>query len=151
MINDSNVPPLSLSNERLAHIVKQLSRDFHQVLDEKLQPFEVNRGFWPYLRELWNEEGLSQRELSDRVGFSGPTTNAFIGRMKSADLIELIPIKKGKPRGLVYLTKRGRELRKELEPIAENVNALAVKDMTKEEIELFKNFLLRAHQNLSSN
>ncbi len=37
-------------------------------------PYGLKRGQWYFLRVLWTEDGLSQRELSARVGTMEPTT-----------------------------------------------------------------------------
>lgn len=148
MESKASSTPVGLVDERLAHIVRQLARDFQTCLEEKLQPYGVNHGFWAYLRELWNEEGISQRDLSDRVGLSGPTTNSVVKRMEAAELVELRPIVEGKPRRVVYLTQRGRDLRAVLEPLAEEVNALAVQQMDAEEVGRLREALLKVHANL---
>ncbi len=137
-----------LVDERLAHIVRQLARDFQNCLEERIQPYGVNHGFWAYLRELWEEDGVSQRDLSERVGLSGPTTNSVVKRMVVADLVELCPIVEGKPRMLVHLTDRGRSLRGVLEPLAEEVNTIAVRDMSSDETDILRTFLLKMLSNL---
>ncbi|WP_051299290.1 MarR family winged helix-turn-helix transcriptional regulator [Marinobacterium litorale] len=149
MGTDSETTGPSLSEERIAHIIRQCARDFYNSLEKRLQPYGVNHGFWAYLRELWVEEGISQRDLSERVGLTGPTTNSVIKRMEAAGLVELRPIVEGKPRRVVYLTKRGRELRDILEPLAKEVNDIAVAGMEHEEVVLIRNLLLRIHTNLA--
>lgn len=139
---------LSLSEERIAHIVRQCSRDFFNSLEKRLQPYGVNHGFWAYLRELWAEEGVSQRELSERVGLTGPTTNSVIKRMEASGLVELRPIVEGKPRRVVYLTERGRALKDVLEPLAKEVNDVAVEGMSEDETKQIRCLLLRIHENL---
>lgn len=138
----------NLSGERIAHIVRLVTRDFYNSLETRLQPHGVNHGFWAYLRELWAGEGISQSELSQRVGLTSPTTNAVIKRMEASGLVELRPIVKGKPRCVVYLTERGKELRHVLEPLAQEVNDLAVVGMDNEQIEQIRTLLLHVHCNL---
>ena len=140
----------ALSDERMAHIIRELARNFQNSLERRLLSHGVSFGFWAYLRELWNEDGLSQRDLSDRIGLSGPTTHSVIKRMEKAGLVELRPIREDKPRRVVYLSRRGRELRTVLEPLAEEVNALAVKDITEERLQELRRDLLQIHENLSA-
>ena len=45
----------SLQEERLAHIVRRVMRDFQVSLELDLVAHGVNYGFWFYLRELWQE------------------------------------------------------------------------------------------------
>lgn len=141
---------LALSDERMAHIIRELAKNFQNSLESRLLSHGVSFGFWAYLRELWNEDGLSQRDLSDRLGLSGPTTHSVIKRMEKAGLVEMRPIREDKPRRLVYLSRRGRELRGTLEPLAEEVNALAVKNIGKKRLQELRLDLLQIHENLAA-
>jgi len=143
-------PKPALSDERIAHVIRELSRAFQNSLEKRLLSHGVSFGFWAYLRELWNEDGVSQRDLSDRIGLTGPTTHSVIKRMAKAGLVELRPIREDKPRRLIYLSRRGRELRGILEPLAEEVNALAVKDIAGDRLQALRRDLLKIHDNLSA-
>ena len=50
------------------------NRAFQRLLERRIAPYGVTRGQWYFLRVLWEEDGLSQRELSARVGMMEPTT-----------------------------------------------------------------------------
>ena len=39
---------------------------------ERMAPHGVTLGLWPYLRALWEGDGLTQRELSERAGLQEP-------------------------------------------------------------------------------
>ena len=43
-------------------------------MDQHAAANGVTVGQWRYLRELWEEDGLSTGELTRRVGRQGPTT-----------------------------------------------------------------------------
>jgi len=137
-----------LKYERMAHIVRELSKQYFNSLERRLLPYGVNHGFWGYLRELWNEEGISQKTLSERVGLTGPTTNSVVKRMLAAGLVELRPVIEGKPRQVVYLTEYGKSLKDTLEPLAKEVNDVAESGMNPEEIEIVRKYLLNMHSNL---
>lgn len=141
----SELPP----DERLAHIVRHAARAFQGNLEQRLAAHGVNFGFWSYLRVLWQEEGLSQKVLSERVGLTGPTTHSVIRRMENAGLVTLRPIVEGKPRRAIYLTQRGRDLRRTLEPLAEKVNKIACQGFDARETAQLRALLLRVLQNLS--
>lgn len=137
-----------LAEERIARIVRHINREFQRCLERRLFSHGINFGFWDYLRVLWKEDGISQRTLSDRVGLTGPTTHSVIRRMETAGLIELRPIVKGKPRRAVFLSDHGRQLESTLKPVAEEVNNLAVGDITAEEAAQLRRLLMRLHDNL---
>ena len=52
----------------LGYLVRDANRAFQRLLERRISPHGVTRGQWYFLRVLWEEDGLSQRELSARVG-----------------------------------------------------------------------------------
>src|SRR3954454_9245915 len=78
----------------LGYLVRDANRAFQRLLERRISPHGVTRGQWYFLRVLWEEDGLSQRELSARVGMMEPTTvielrgmekSGFIRRERSPD------------------------------------------------------------------
>jgi hypothetical protein len=59
-------------------------RAFQRLSERRIAAYGVTRGQWYFLRVLWNVDGLSQRELSARVGMMEPTT-AIAARSTIAD------------------------------------------------------------------
>ena len=60
--------------ESSGFLVRDANRAFQRLLEKRIASYGVARGQWYFLRVLWNEDGLSQRELSARVGTMEPTT-----------------------------------------------------------------------------
>jgi hypothetical protein len=50
----------------LGYLVRDANRAFQRLLERRISPHGVTRGQWYFLRVLWEEDGLSQRELSAR-------------------------------------------------------------------------------------
>ena len=67
---DVELPPRLSSG----YLVRDAHRAFQRLLERRIAPYGVTRGQWYFLRVLWNADGLSQRELSMRVGMMEPTT-----------------------------------------------------------------------------
>src|SRR5438105_3500397 len=67
--------------ERFAHLVKLAARGLARALQMRLTEHSVSYGHWTFLRILWDEEGLTQRELSARAGVMEPTTFAALKAM----------------------------------------------------------------------
>ena len=51
----------------LGYLVRDANRAFQRLLEKRISPHGVTRGQWYFLRVLWEEDGLSQRELSARA------------------------------------------------------------------------------------
>jgi len=115
----------SVPNDRIAHLIRDAARGVTRGLQLRLARFDVSFGHWVFLRILWEEDGLSQRELSDRAGLMESTTHTALRRMEDVGYI----VRRNKPGNLrkqhVNLTPRGRALKKKLVPLAEAVNEVA--------------------------
>ena len=71
----------------LGYLVRDANRAFQRLLEKRISPHGVTRGQWYFLRVLWEEDGLSQRELSARVGMMEPTTVIALRSMEKAGLV----------------------------------------------------------------
>jgi len=138
----------AVPNDRLAHLVKDLLRLMTRGMQIRMMEYAVPQGFWPYLRVLWERDQITQRELSEYVGLSEPTTHTallaleklgFVHRQKQPDNLRKIS---------VSLTPAGRALKDKLIPLAEDLNAVAIRGIPKQDIEVFRRTLIAMRQNL---
>ncbi len=111
----------------VGYLLRDSSRLLLRVLQVKLEQHEVTLGQYFLLRELWEEEGMTQRELSTRVKIMEPSTVAALDAMEKRDLVVRVRSKLDRRKIHVYLTARGRGLRDELLGYAEEVNQLALR------------------------
>ncbi len=138
------------ADERLAHIVRLLSRNFRRSLEYRLSEHKISFGHWIFLRILWDEDGLSQKELSRRAGLMEPTVHSAITKMENLDLVEKRAPNPEKRRQLVYLTNKGSELRENLIPLAEETNRVAVDGINEKELVAMRRQLLKMIDNLNA-
>ncbi len=132
----------------LGYLIKESQRAFTRALQSRLEPWGITVGQWFFLRELWGEEGLSQRELSRRMGVSEPTTVTALKLMVERKLIERR--RKGEDRRSLYvfLTPRGRALRDRVLPSALTVNDAAACGFSAKEVAKLRATLGRMIRNL---
>lgn len=128
--------------------VRRAHRAFDRALQRRLAPHGIAPGFWYYLRALWDEDGLTQRELSDRTGVAENTTTAMIAAMMKDGLVTRTRAVDDKRKWRVALTPRGWSLREALFPYAAEVNDLAVADIGPADRELFLDLIERMTANL---
>jgi len=117
----------AVPNDRLAHLVKDAARGLARALQMRLTEHAVAYGHWAFLRILWESEGLTQRQLSGEAGVMEPTTFAALNTMERLGYVVRRPNPKSRKEVLVYLTPKGRALKNKLVPLAEEVNAVALR------------------------
>jgi DNA-binding MarR family transcriptional regulator len=105
---------------------------------------------WYFLRALWEEDGLTQSELSRRVGTMEPTTLTAIQTMQRNGLVKRVPNKQDRRKLSIYLTPKANELRKQLLPIARGVVEQATSGFTPADARKLLGFLNAIQMNLGS-
>jgi DNA-binding MarR family transcriptional regulator len=139
----------AVPNDRLAHLIRDASRAFHRALQVRLAQHGVPFGHWTFLRILWESDGLTQKELSERAGVMEPTTFTAMKAMESLGYIERKQIPTNKKNMYVHLSDQGRALKKLLVPMAEETNNVSIEGIASEHIKLTRTVLLAMIENLA--
>ena len=130
------------------HWVRGAHRFFQQLLQAQLAPYGVKLSHWHFLRYLWEEDGLTQRELSRRVHVRESTTVAVVKEMENMGLITRVRDKNDRRKYAICFTPKGKRLTRKLLPISKAVNELGTADFTEAEVELYQTLTRRIIANL---
>jgi MarR family transcriptional regulator, organic hydroperoxide resistance regulator len=136
-------------NDRLAHLVKDATRGLQRGLQRRLAEHAVSFGHWSFLRILWDTDGLTQRELSERAGVMEPTTFSALAAMEKLGYISRVPAPEGGRKVFIHLTETGKALKEVLVPMAEAVNEIAVSGVREADIAATRRTLLAMVANLA--
>jgi DNA-binding MarR family transcriptional regulator len=139
----------AVPNDRIAHMVKDAMRGLHRALQARLAQHGVQPGHWVFLRVLWLRDGLTQRELSIEAGVMEPTTFVALRAMAALGYVTLDHREGNRKNRYVTLTPLGRDLRQTLVPLAEEVNALALRGLSNADVAATRRTLLAMIDNLA--
>lgn len=139
----------AVPNDRLAHLVKDASRSFLRSLQVRLADAGVTLGHWTFLRILWEQDGLTQRELSQEAGVMEPTTVVALRAMEELGYVTRERLAENRKNLYIFLTPKGKALRRKLVPMAEEVNAIAIRGLSASEVETTRRCLLFMLDNLA--
>jgi DNA-binding MarR family transcriptional regulator len=128
--------------------VRMTHRALQRYLQIKIKPHGVTLGTWYFLRALWHEDGLTQRELSRRIGTREPTTMTAILAMEANGLVRRVRNDADRRKQNVFLTAKGRRLKSKLLPLAREVVNTATAGLSEREVVLFLGFLSAVQRNL---
>lgn len=134
--------------DSLAHKLRTVSRLVMRNLEERIAVHGITAGMWFYLRVLWEHDGISQKELSERAGVVGPSTVGAMARMEAMGLVVRRTSKHDRRVTEVRLTPKGRRLERRLVPIAIGVINEAVAGIPRADIDRMKTALDRMAANL---
>ena len=140
----SEFPPQSSSG----YLVRDAHRAFQRLLERRIAPFGVTRGQWYFLRMLWITDGLSQRELSARVGMMEPTTVIALRSMEKSGLIRRVRGDDDRRKVRVFLTAKAKRLRGELLGVARTITDEAEEGIAPRDLAAFRRIVARMTENL---
>ena len=129
-------------------LVRDANRAFQRLLEKRIAPHGIARGQWYFLRVLWSEDGLSQRELSARVGTMEPTTVIALRSMEKVGLVRRVRSADDKRRSQVWLTPKAQRLRNELLALARGITDEAEHGIAREDLASFRRIVARMTANL---
>ena len=136
--------------ESVGHQVRWAHRALQRELEERLRPYGITPGMWHFLRALWEEDGLSQRELSDRVGTTEPTTVSALHAMEKRGLALRVPNATDRRKSNIFLTRPAKELHDLLLREARDVNRTATAGIDAAEIRSLRSTLEKIRKNLAA-
>ena len=141
---DEHVPP----EEALGFLLWDTSRAFVRTFSARIAEHGVSFGVFPYLRVLWEEDGLTQSALSDRVRMKGPTTVAAIAELERRGWVSRLGHPDDRRKVNVFLTDEGRALRQRLMPAVHANNARGLRGLTAEQEKQVKDLLKQIRANI---
>ena len=102
---------------------------------EKFDSYDLTPQQFGLLRFLWEEDGLTQVELSNRSQIDRTTIGGLIDRLEQAGLLVRLPHPEDRRAYRISLTDAGKSLEKELTPLAEELHRVILAPLSPEEIE----------------
>lgn len=139
-----------LEEDRLAHLVRYVARGLTRSLQIRLSDHDVQFGSWVFLRILWDNDGMTQRELAERAGLMESTTHTAIRKLESQGYLVRRHPEGDRKKRLVFLTEQGWAVRDVLQPLAEEVNALSVEGLRDRDVAALRQALLSMAENLDA-
>ena len=132
----------------MGHQVRTAYRLFMRLMELRLAEFGITPAQWFFIEALLAGDGVSQGELSSRVGTMENTTVAALRTLEKRQLIVRRRDSVDQRKMNIFLTERGRALKGKIQPIAHELNVLAIGRMPEREVRLAKLLLVKIQNNL---
>jgi DNA-binding MarR family transcriptional regulator len=133
---------------QLAYEVRETSRLFLQALKNRLAPHKITLTQYFLMRQLWEEEGVSQVLLSERLQTTTAASVPIIDALEERGVIKRVRDTKDRRITRIYLTPKGRTLRKKLIGYAYDVSCTALVGLSAREIAALRTVLGSVRSNL---
>ncbi|MDQ2883942.1 MAG: MarR family winged helix-turn-helix transcriptional regulator [Actinomycetota bacterium] len=134
----------------LGYQINHLGRLLAAALHRRIAPLGVAPGQFAQMLALFEQDGLTQRELCELVRIEQPTMANTLQRMERDNLIRREPDPADGRRTRVVLTARARDLEDHLITAARDVNAIATRGLSDHAVSDFMSALTQIINNLEA-
>jgi len=110
--------------------------------------FEITAEQWVIMRHLWEEEGLSQREIGEKAAKDKPNITRMLDALEKKRLIFRQPDPRDRRKFCVYLTKEGKQLHERLLPLSQTLREQVTRSLSQPEIDRTKETLSKINRNI---
>jgi DNA-binding MarR family transcriptional regulator len=110
-------------------LANQMARLFAHALAEALTPLKLAPAQFMTLLELWEKEGVTQKDLVLRLDVEQATMASTLNRMERDGLIIRRPHPEDSRAQLIFLTAQAKSLKEQAIKAAREVNAMALSDL----------------------
>lgn len=113
---------------------------------EKFDNYELTPQQFGLLRFLWEEDGITQVELSTRSQIDRTTIGGLIDRLELSGLLKRLPHPEDRRAYRISLTAAGRNLEAELSPLGEELHRAILEPLTPAEVQALLAILQKMKQ-----
>lgn len=135
--------------ESTGYNLVKLCKQYFNRLNIALNPLNMYEGQQNLLIPLWEEDGLTQAELTRRLGIEAASVSKAIERMEQNGLLLRRPHPDDARTNQIFLTELGRSLEAPVNQAWFEVEAELLAHMTQEERLLLRRLLLQMRENLA--
>lgn len=117
-------------------------------LTQRLRGHDLTSEQYGILARLWEEDGICQRELAERIVKDRPNVTRMLDKLERKGLVSRRPDPADRRAYGVYLTEEGRAIQAELMPIVEGLRSDAYQGIGGDEQDRVRDIMDRIFRNL---
>lgn len=137
-------------NDCIGFITNRASKKITDEFNRRLKDSGITRVKWIALFYIGEVEGISQKELSQKMNVNESSIVRLLDRMEKEELTFRVRDSQDRRITKISLTDKGKELREELMPLGQQFQDEATKEISQEELDTFKYVLEKMIKNLTS-
>ncbi|MGF1717706.1 MarR family transcriptional regulator [Photobacterium chitinilyticum] len=119
--------------ESFGWLVNVVANNAGKSFDNELKKHGLSIALWPTLMCLWEEEGITQRDIALKSKVESSTTTRTLDKLVKLELVERHEDPNSRRSFRIYLTDKGRALKDVLLPIPIAVNEAVLSSLDEDE------------------
>ena len=133
----------------IGYIINRTAKAFVKAIDCQLrEKVGVTVGQWKVLVMLVDQNGLTQKEIADRLGLEGATLIRIIDKMEKGKLVERKVDPHDRRNNMIYRTEMADALWDKMIQCASNIQEISLNGVPDEKVKIMKDVLENIWQNL---
>lgn len=132
----------------IGYLITMTQRQLHRALGARLGEHGISVAQWSVLVVLWEVDGLTHKELSDRLAVETATISRTVDRMERDGLVKRVRSDTDRRQVHVHLTDKGAGLWRNLVPEAQTMLNFALAGFSEQEEETLRGLLKRVIHNI---
>ena len=142
----SNQNPLQTTTYLMVRVAKAQ----RGLVSAALTGMNLHIGQERLLMELWQQDGLTQTELAERLCIEPPTLTKMLSRLEKTELVEKRKDIEDARICRIFLTEKGYSLQQPITDFWLNLEETVLANLSLEERLLFRRLLMQIYDNLES-
>ena len=128
----------------------RVTKAHRSLVSNALAEMGLHIGQERLLMELWQEDGLTQTELAERLCIEPPTLTKMLSRLEKTELLEKRRDIEDKRICRIFLTDKGSSLQKPITDLWLDLEEIILANLSQEERLLYRRFLIQIFDNLKA-
>ncbi|HZG00116.1 MAG TPA: MarR family transcriptional regulator [Chitinophagales bacterium] len=135
-------------NESMGFLVGSLAKRsaarFMQLMQQ--EGIDIGLSGWIVLSRLWEEDGLTQQDISDRSGVAKPNISTYIDNLEKANYVVRVDDATDRRNYRIQMTQKAKNLKDKCQSLAQQSNNEAMENLSEPEREQFLKLLRKMNR-----
>jgi DNA-binding MarR family transcriptional regulator len=130
-----------MEDYRLGGLISYLLRAQSAFYTQRLIPYKISYGQYPFLMALYREDGVNQETIAKRLLFNKATIARAIDKLEREGYVYRTQDEYDGRANRIYLTPRGNEIRPVMDKLSREWNSVLLSGLTEIERLLLKELM----------
>lgn len=128
--------------------VQRAALKLNNYYQKIVNPFDITVDQWELLIVLWEKEGITQKELAERLHKDQTNVARMLFKLEKKEFIHRVVHETDRRSLRVYLTPKGRDIKDDILAPSMDAYDKTVQGLSKEEVETFRRVLSVIYANV---
>jgi DNA-binding MarR family transcriptional regulator len=142
---------ISSYDQGVGRLTSTTSKKIVRYLNFKLEKYNITIEQWVIILTLSKEDNIKQKQLAEKTDKDQPTVARILDILERKKFIKRHQSLDDRRAFCVHLTENGKEIKAQVEDFMEKAFETILFDISEENIEVYKQVLLKINKNIDEN